>query len=99
MSASVTCMSLDSIRGRLLRDGTGSVLVSYLPCFIWRGVFNFYTVAYSFIALLQMAPGAGALCHGLHSAALVLALGGNVPFLVLLSRPEQTLFSFAFCSR
>lgn len=45
-----------------------------------------------------MVPGAEALCHGLRSAALVLALGGNVPFpfLLLLSRPGQTLFSFAF---
>lgn len=33
------------------------------------------------LLLLRMAPGARALCHGFHSAALVLALGGNVPFL------------------
>ena len=56
------------------------------------GVFN---LLYGrLLLLLEMVPGAGALCRGLHSAELVLALGGNVPF--LLSRPGQTLFSFAF---
>ena len=57
------------------------------------GVFNF--LYGRLLLLLEMASGVGALCRGLHSAALVLALGGNIPFLFLLSRPGQPLFSFA----
>jgi len=43
-----------------------------------------------------MALDAGALYHSLHSAALVLALDGNVSFILFLSRSAETLFSFAF---